>query len=309
MQRHPRFLSNTQKKSQPDIMKQHTAELLLVIAVMIWGSSYVGMKDAMEGFAPFTIIALRFGIAFLIAALVFYRSLTGITFRTVAAGAVLGFLLFCLIAFLLYALPTTPTTTAGFLVATIVVLVPLFQAIFLKKIPGLPLVIGIILAVTGVALLTPGDKTLVISSGSVLCLAGAICLALQILATDEFLKTEKALNIGILQFGFASLFGLASALIFDPVPDLSSGIAVFSVLYLAIVCTMIAFILQTVAQKYTTPEHTCLIFTLESVFAALFGFILLHEVLTALGYAGVILIISGVLIAVLKREKGTRVTV
>jgi drug/metabolite transporter (DMT)-like permease len=284
-------------------MKQHTAKLLLVVAVMIWGSSYLGMKEAMVGFAPFTIITLRFGIAFLIASLIFHRSITGVTRHTIVAGAVLGFFLFCLIALLLFALPTTPTTTAGFLVATIVVLVPLFQGIFFRKIPGLPLVISIILAVTGVALLTLGEETLVINSGAVLCLAGAVSLSLQIIATDEFLKTEKPLNIGILQFGFAAFFGLVFALLFDPVPDFSSGIAITSVFYLAIVCTMIAFILQIIGQKYTTPEHTSLIFTLESVFAALFGFIFLNEVLSVQGYAGIILVLSGVLIAVLKREK------
>jgi len=281
-------------------MRQHTAKHLLVIAVMIWGSSYIGMKDAEGGFAPFTIITLRFGIAFLFAALIFHRSLTGITRSTLAAGAILGFLLFCVIAFLLYALPTTPTTTAGFLVATMVILVPLFQAIFLKKIPGLPLAAGIILAVSGVALLSPIGETFVLDYGAVLCLAGAACLTLQIIMTDIFLKTEEPLPLGILQFGFAALFGLIPAVIFDPVPDLTSGIAITAILYLAIVCTMIAFLLQTVAQKYTTPEHTSLIFALESVFAALFGFIVLHEVLAVPGYAGVILILSGVLIAVLK---------
>jgi drug/metabolite transporter (DMT)-like permease len=286
-------------------MNQHTAEFLLVVAALIWGSSYAGMKGAEEAFAPFTIIALRFGIAFLLAALLFHRSLTGITRRTVMAGAVLGFLLSGVIASLLYALPTTPTTTAGFLFATMVVLVPLFRAVFFQKIPGLPLVIGICLAVTGVALLALDGDTFFPGPGSLLCLAGAVCLAFQIIANGEFVKTEDPLPLGILQFGFTALFGLVPAILFDPVPDLPGGSALFSVLYLAIVCTMIAFTLQTIAQKYTTPEHTSLIFTLESVFAALFGFVLLHEVLSARDYAGILLILAGVLIAVL-REPGTR---
>lgn len=287
-------------------MKQHTAELLLLITVMIWGSSYVGLKEAGEGFTPFTLITLRFGIAFLFATLIFYRSLTGITRRTIAAGAVLGFLLFCVIAFLLFALPTTPTTTAGFLGATIVVLVPVFQAIFFRKIPGLPLVTGIILALIGIAVLTLGGETLIINFGAVLCLASAAGYALQILAVDAFLKTEKPLTLGILQFGFTALFGLVFALIFaEPMPNLSPGFAAASVLYLAIFCTMIAFLLQIVAQNYTTPEHTCLIFTLESVFAALFGFLLLNEVLTPMEYFGVILILSGVLIAIFTEKKQT----
>jgi drug/metabolite transporter (DMT)-like permease len=287
-------------------MKQHTAELLLVIAVMIWGSTYVCLKGAEQGFAPFTIITLRFGIAFLLGALIFYRSLAGITRRTVLAGAVLGFLIAGVIACLLYALPTTPTTTAGFLFATMVVLVPLFQGILFKKIPTLPLVTGICLAITGVALLALDRETLVIAPGSFLCLAGAACLALQIIATGEFLKMEEPLPLGILQFGFAALFGLVPALLIDPVPDLSGGFALIQVLYLAIVCTLIAFILQTIAQKYTTPEHTSLIFTLESVFAALFGFVLLHEFLTAMDYLGILFILSGVLIAVLKGDRGRR---
>ena len=287
-------------------MKQHTAELLLVIAVMIWGSTYVSLKDAEEGFAPFTIITLRFGIAFLLGALLLHRSLAGITRKTLAAGAVLGFLIFCVIAFLLFALPTTPTTTAGFLFATMVVIVPIFQGIIFKKIPGLPLVAGICLAVAGAAFLALDQETLIIGPGSVLCLAGAVFLALQIIATGEFVKTEDPIPLGILQFGFAALFGLVPALLIDPGPELSGGFAIIPVLYLAIVCTLIAFILQTIAQKYTTPEHTSLIFTLESVFAAVFGCILLHEVFTVRDYIGIALILSGVLIAILKGDRDRR---
>ncbi len=125
-----------QNPGLPIPMKQITAELLLVFTVFLWGSSYLFMKQGMETFAPFNLIALRFGIAFLIAALIFREIFSGLRFRTVWCAAMLGFMIFCAFAFLLCGLKGESTTGAGFLIGTTVVIVPILQAVFFSRIPG-----------------------------------------------------------------------------------------------------------------------------------------------------------------------------
>lgn len=279
-------------------MKQITAELLLVFTVFLWGSSYLFMKQGMETFAPFNLIALRFGIAFLIAALIFREIFSGIRFRTVWCAAVLGFVIFCAFAFLLCGLKGESTTGAGFLIGTTVVIVPILQAVFFSRVPRLPVIIGIVLALAGILLLTAGT-TFVFDIGAVLCLIAAFFCAWQIILTARYVKTEPVLPLAILQLGFAGLFGLVFTLLFEAPVLPATGRDWMVILELAVLCSAVGFVAQTLVQKYTTPERTGLIFSLESVFAAVFGFFVLHEVLPVTGYIGTALILCGVVIAVM----------
>ena len=278
-------------------MKQLTAELLLIFTVFLWGSSYLFMKQGMETFAPFNLIALRFGIAFLVAALVFWKIFPGIRIRTVWCAAVLGFMVFCGFAFLLSGLNDESTTGAGFLIGTTVVIVPILQAVFFSRIPRPPVILGIVLALAGIFLLTLGT-TFVLDLGAVLCLAGAFFCAWQIILTARYVRTEPVLPLAILQLGFAGLFGPVFTFFFESPVLPATGQDWMVILELAVLCSAVGYVAQTIVQKYTTPERTGLIFSLESVFAAVFGFVVLHEILPVTGYIGTALILCGVLVAV-----------
>lgn len=278
-------------------MKQITAELLLTFTVFLWGSSYLFMKLGMETFAPFNLIALRFGIAFLIAVPVFWKVFLHLRLRTIFSAAILGLMLFGTVAFLLYGLKDESTTGAGFLIGTTVVMVPVLQAVFFSRIPRPPVILGIVLALTGILLLTAGT-TFVLDIGAILCLVGAFFCAWQIILTDRYVKTEPALALGILQLGFTGMYGLVFALFFESPVLPGTGWDWMVILELAVLCSAVGFIGQTVAQEFTTPERTGLIFSLESVFAAIFGFFVLHEVMPVSGYIGAALILCGVVIAV-----------
>jgi len=279
-------------------MKQATAELLLLVTVFLWGSSYLFMKRGMETFAPFNFIALRFCIAFLVAALVFWKIFPGLQLRTVRCAAVLGFGIFCGFAFLLSGLGDESTTNAGFLIGTTVVIVPILQAIFCSRIPRPPVILGIVLALAGIFLLTLGT-TFVLDLGALLCLAGAFFCACQIILTARYVKTEPVLPLAVLQLGFAGLFGLVFTFLFESPVLPATTLDWMVILELAVLCSAVGYVAQTIVQKYTTPERTGLIFSLESVFAAVFGFFVLHEVLPMTGYIGTALILCGVLVAVI----------
>lgn len=291
------MMSNTKQHciDKPKInnfWNQRTADLTMVCIAMAWGTSYLFMKLGLGVLPPFTVLALRFCIAFLIVASIFFKQLNH-TWRTIGNGALLGVLTYGMCALLILGLKTTTASNAGFLTSTAVVMVPIFHAFLVKKLPDISVIVGTILTTVGISCLTL-QQSLVFHSGDILCFVGAVIYAIYIILTDKLSKQDDGLLLGIWQIGFAGLYSSVSALIFETPSLPSSTIGWVAVLGLAVLGSAFAFVAQPVAQKYTTPEHTGVLFSLEPVFAAIFAFIFLHETMSGRGYLGVILVMAGV---------------
>ncbi|MED4886572.1 DMT family transporter [Lysinibacillus fusiformis] len=112
-----------------------------------------------------------------------------------------------------------------------------------------------------------------------------------------------AFQLGIFQLGFASIYAAIGNLIFGTVTLPNGAVEWFSILGLAVICSAYGFVVQPIAQKYTTPESTGFLFSLEPVFSAIFAFIFLSEIMGGQGYLGALLILIGVLIANLPSKK------
>lgn len=201
----------------------------------------------------------------------------------------------------MYGLETTTVSSAGFLTSTTVIFVPILQSLITRKMPKIPIIAGVIVIITGIGLLTIGDS-FVMESGSILCLFGAFLYAVHIILTNSFTHKTDSLQLGIFQLGFAALYGLIFSFIFETPTLPSTTIEWVAVLGLAIVCSGFGFVVQPIAQKFTTPERTGVLFALEPVFSALFGFIFLREILQQQGYIGAILVLCGVGISSIKRR-------
>jgi drug/metabolite transporter (DMT)-like permease len=281
---------------------QLKANFLMLIVTMCWGSSYLFMKVGLDSFEGFNLIALRFGIAFILAGAVFYKRLIRIDFKTFFYGFILGSILFLVISVVTIGLKFTSISNAGFLFSLSVVFVPLLLAIFFRKKPEKKVVFGLCVSITGIALLTLNNE-LKINSGDYLIILGAIFYAIQIIVTDKLTKNVDSITLGILQLGVAGAWGMLFSFIFENPHLPSTTEAWVSIMALSILCSAIGFIGQAVAQKHTTPTHTGLIFSLEPVFAALFAFIFVAETLPAKGYLGAILILIGVLTAKINFKK------
>ena len=128
-----------------------------------------------------------------------------------------------------------------------------------KKMPDHQNVLSILLTMTGICLLTL-QQSLVFHSGDILCLAGAAVYAVQILLTDKFAQEEDGMPRSIWQLGFAALYGVICTFMFETPTLPSSGFQWIAILGLAFVCSAFGFVMQPMAQKYTTPEHTGLLF-------------------------------------------------
>jgi len=277
-------------------LKPLKADFLILMITLCWGSSYIFMKLGLNSIEEFNLIALRCGFAFLLSAALFHKSLRQTDLKTLKYAALLGLLLFGVFTGIMFGLKTTTTSNAGFLISLTVIFVPLIYVTVFKKKLKLSLVIGVCLAIIGIGFLTLNSE-LRIYPGDFLCIMGALLYAIHILITDSAAKTTNTLNLGILQLGFAGAYGLFFSFLFETpkLPNTSEGWV--AVLVLSIVCSAFGYVVQPLAQKYTTPIRTGLIFSLEPLFAALFGFVFINEILPFKGYIGAALVLLGVLVS------------
>jgi drug/metabolite transporter (DMT)-like permease len=262
---------------------------------MFWGASCVLTKIGLSGLEPLTMMAIRFLLAFVLSAAIFWKRIAASEWITIKYSAILAGILFVVYIFMTYGVKYTSASNAGFLTCLASVFIPIFAFVFLKQKQEKKVIFSICLATVGVALLS-FDEALKFNIGDALCILCSVAFAVHILVMGAYTKRVDSLALGVLQLGFAGIYSLAAAFIFETpeLPQTTQSWVI--VLILSIFCTAVGFIVQSVAQKYTTPSHTGLIFTMEPAFAALFAFMFLGEVLAVRGYIGEVLMIMSILI-------------
>lgn len=277
-------------------MSSRQAKLLLAAVILARSSGYLFSKAGLDSLGVFNLLAARFLLAFLLLAIIFFRKFKAVNPCDILRGAVLGGLLFAVMAFELTALKTTSTSTASFLENTAIIFVPLIEALLLRKAPKKAALISGAAALSGVALLTLGSGGFGFTAGELYCLCAALAYAVAIIITDRFSHKGDGLVMGIMQVGFIGLFALAASFIFETPRLPSGGIEWGAVLALAIVCTCVGFTFQPVAQAHLSSECAGLFCALSPAFASLLGTVFLSEPVTLPGVCGACLILISLLI-------------
>jgi len=277
-------------------MTQRQANLILASVSLAWGASYIFMKLTVDEIPPITIVALRFGIAFIVMVAIFFKRIIQVDAKTLKYSAIVGALLCGIFIALMYGVKNTTASTAGFLTSTTVILVPILQIVITRKWPSKQIVWGVLIVSTGLALLLIGDD-FTIAPGAFYCLVAALLYAIHIIVTNRFIREVDALQLGIYQLGFATLFATIGTFLFETPVLPNSTINWFAILGLALICSAYGFVMQPITQKYTTPESAGFLFALEPIFSAILAFIFLHEDMGQQGYFGAMLILAGVLVA------------
>lgn len=282
---------------------QLKADLGLLLVTFFWGASILLTKVGLEGIEEYNLIALRFIIAFLLSGLIFYKHLFKIDFKTVKYAFILASVLFIVYIFATFGTKYTSVSNAGFLLCLTVIFIPILSAIFLKHIPEKKVIVGIFLTIIGIFLTIIGIGLLTLTSefkignGDIFCILSALFYAIHVIITGSVTKHVNSIALGVIQLGFVGLFSLIFSFIIETPKLPSTTNSWLIILALSIFCTAVAFIVQVIAQQYTTPTHTGLIFSLEPVFSAGFAFVFTGETLTGKGYLGATLILVSVLIA------------
>jgi drug/metabolite transporter (DMT)-like permease len=283
------------RRTTPPLSQQRKAELALVFLTMIWGTTFIATRTALAGVSPLMLLSIRFTVGFLTLFVLFFPRMRRITRMDVRAGLVLGSLFLVGNVLQTTGLKYTNAGVSGFITALSVVMVPPIALVVLKEKPRVGSIVGIILAVVGLAFLTLGDN-LSTGLGELLTVGCAIAFAFHIVYTTKYGSLTEptvmvAVQLGlsaVAAFAMAGLTGTAAA----PSPAaLKAGI------YLGLVATAFAFVLQVYAQRLTTATRAALIYTMEPVFAAIFAYLVAGEVIGPRGLMGCALILIGTLVA------------
>ncbi|WP_246027574.1 DMT family transporter [Lysinibacillus antri] len=282
------------------------ANILMVIVTMFWGLSYTFMVIGLETLDVFNTVALRSFIAFVIAALIFYKKLFKINKKTIYFAMIQGFLLVFTVGLPMFGLSTTSASNAGFLVSLTVVLVPILASIIDKQLPSKTVSIAIICTMIGISVLTI-NSTLTFQLGDIYCLLTAFAYSIYIIINGKITKSVDSISFGIYQMGFAAIIGGVFCLLFESPQIPTTSSAWIAVLGLGILCSAFGFIGQTVAQQHTSATATSLIFSLEPIFAAIFAVIFLGEIVTIKLLIGGLFIFGGNIIAQLEHFQHIRI--
>lgn len=273
-------------------------DLLLVITAVVWGGGFIGVAKALDTLGPFYTIAIRFLIASILMIIVFWKKLKHITKEDIWPGIWSGIFLFLGFAGQTLGAKSLSVGKLAFLTALNVLIVPFLALIVFKEPIKKHNIIASLIAVVGFGFLNlTKDIGLSIGIGEVLAVVGAIFFAAQITALGHYSKRRDVCILSVFQMVVCCILGFICALIFEMPPTQLSMEMLLPVGYLGILSTFVAFLCQTIGQKYTSAARAAIILSLESVFGTLFSVLILGEVLTANICIGSLLILLSVILA------------
>lgn len=271
---------------------------MLLVAAIIWGTAFVAQSVSMEHIGPFLFGATRFalgGLALFAPAFLLRGNKRRFSKKILVPGLVVGVVLFAAASLQQTGIQYTSIGKAGFITCLYVVIVPVI-GIFLGQTIGKSGWIGCLIAVVGLYLLCiKGDFT--INYGDFLILLGAFVWSAHILVIDYYVKKVDALQLSCMQFLVCAALSAVAALLFEPITCSGLRGALPAILYAGIISVGFAYSLQVIAQKDAQPAHAAIILSLETVFAALSGWLILNEILNNREILGCILMLTGMLVA------------
>lgn len=281
--------------------KQLAADLTLVLVTLIWGGTFVVVQDAVRLYPVFGFLTVRFSLATLGMLAVFGRRLSRLGRHGWGAGILIGLFLFSGYAFQTLGLQYTSATKAGLITGLQTVSVPLMAALVLRHWPERRVVLAAILAVIGLGMLSL-QGALLPERGDLLVLICALSFGAHITAVGILAPQNDAMALTTVQIAFVALasgvVSLFTGGIPSPIPAQVWGAAAFT----GLLATCFAYGVQNAVSKYTTPTHTGVVFAMEPVFAALFGFLLAGERLGPRALFGGCLILLAVFMAEIRDE-------
>ncbi len=277
------------------------ADALLLFTTAVWGGTFVIVKDSLSRADPFAFLAVRFALGAIVMALVARRAL--LDWRSVRYGLLLGVLLFLGFAFQTTGLTHTTPSRSAFITGLSVVLVPFVAVLLYRRLPRVPSLAGITLAVIGLYWLTLSGAEHAAgptARGDLLTLACAFAYAIHIAVNEGFSRRGKLAAMVAVQLAVVSILSAACMPFFGARIEWD-GLLLWGVGFTGIFASAGALLGQTWGQARTTAVRAALIFALEPVFAAVYSVAAGRERLGVRELVGGALIVLGVVVA----EAGT----
>ncbi|MEA4823670.1 MAG: DMT family transporter [Clostridiaceae bacterium] len=282
--------------------KQWIANGLLLLTAAIWGFAFVSQKVGAEHVGAFTYNGVRFTLGGLVlwpVIVVLDRKsppMAEVRRQTLRTGLVAGLILCTAASLQQIGVAYTTAGKAGFLTGLYVVLVPVFGFLFLRQRVKAPVIAGMLLAAGGIYLLSV-TEAFTIGRGDLLVLLAAVLWAVHILYIDHYADRIHALRMSSIQFLVTGLLSLLIALITEPFSAAAFLSALPAILYGGLFSVGVGYTLQVIAQKNAKPAHAAILLSMESVFGALGGALLLQERMGVRGAVGCALVFIAILLS------------
>jgi len=287
--------------------KRFSGEIFLIIATVIWGGTFVIIKESLHDISTMLFIALRFIIALIILFPFLLNKKKQFHKEAVIGGFLLGLLFFIGFATQTVGLKFTTATKSAFITGSSVIIVPILQTLIERKPPTKGAVIGTILVFIGILFLSSGGNSIFsfisdlggnFNIGDFFTLLCAVFFAAYIVYLDLVSNKFGFWVTLTMQMLTTAVLGLFAAIIFDltSIEALHIEITdylIFGLIYTALFATLITTAILTKFQKVVTPTKAAIIYSLEPIFASVLAFFLLNEKITNFGFVGAVLIISG----------------
>jgi drug/metabolite transporter (DMT)-like permease len=274
-------------------------ELLLVLITFVWGTTFLIVHVAMDHSGPWFFVGLRFGVAGLISAVIFHRTLRGTRWRDVGAGAAIGAMIWLGYGLQTVGLQTISSSTSAFITALYVPLVPLLQWLVLRRRPSRTTLAGVALAFVGLLLLAdPGAVGVGFGPGEVATLVSTLPIAAEIILISLFAGKVDLGRVTVVQLLTASLMSLAT------MPATGEALPAFSWVWLAAAVGLGAAscaiqLTMNWAQRKVSPTRATIIYSGEPVWGGIVGR-LAGDRLPAIAVLGAVLIVAGSLVSELR---------
>ena len=272
------------------------SDSFLLMAAIIWGGGFVAQRMASFhlGFNAFN------GIRFLLGGLVLLPFVLRRA-RTNPSGfrwmLIAGTVLFGASSLQQIGIGTTSASTAGFITGTYVVLVPILLAIFWRQRTSTATWIAMLVALVGTYLLSSGGVGLTPSTGSLVLLAGSVLWALHVIVVGLAVRKMDVFVFSSGQFLVCGLIHLVMSVFIDPVTLPALRASWMPLLYAGLLSVALGFTFQAIGQRNAPSTDAALILSLETVFAAIAGALILHERLNTVQIIGCVIIMAAILFA------------
>lgn len=268
--------------------------IYMVIATIFFGMTYVLTKICLNYSTEFHIISFRFLIAFIGSLIFLHKKIFPIKRKEFLYSLLLGILLFLVFIAMTVGVKYSTATNASFLISLSVIFIPFFSWIFNKEKPKKSIFVILIIAVIGIMLLTL-DKNLEFHIGDILCLICSLLFSFHIIITEKIVKSNNPIALGVLQFGWVSLFSFLVQYQIENMILPKNKSFWISLLILSIFCTSLAYIIQNISQKKLSSTLIGLILSLEPIFSGIFGYFFLNEYLSFQQYIGAFFLFTSVI--------------
>ena len=295
--------------------KKMQSNILLLLTAIIWGSAFVAQKSGMDYVEPFTFNGIRTFIGGLVLIPVIFfmekknppeeisrEEKTKKNKELLIGGICCGLALFAASSLQQFGVSYTTAGKAGFITTLYVVFVPIISVLLRKKVRPI-MWLCVAMGAVGLYLLCMTDASFRLTFGDTLVLLCAVAFAVHILTMDHFSPKMDGIKLSCIQFLTVGIVSMVCMFIFEH-PDIHAILdCAVPILYAGMLSCGLGYTFQVVAQKHAEPTVASLLMSLESVFAVVFGALLLHETMSMRELSGCLIIFIAVIISQLPEKK------